>query len=65
MGDWKIIGQHVDISTNLISMGNGTTTYTVENQNTGEIKEVVVWSGDRDYELQQLGEKIGEGDFDE
>jgi len=57
MGDWRVTSRDQDFGTNLVSAGNGVTTYTIESRQTGETREVVVWSGERDYELRQLGEK--------
>lgn len=55
MGDWRVSSVRGDPS----SLGS-TSTYVMVHKETGEIREVCVNSGDKDYELEQVGEELGE-----
>jgi hypothetical protein len=65
MGHWKIIHQESgvvgDAVAQIASLGqmSGPITFTIENEDTGETREVTAW--DRD----EIGERIAAGEFDD
>lgn len=64
-GHWKIIHQDSgivsDITAQVLSGGtlDGPKTFTIENEETGETREVTAWSSD------EVGDMIAAGDFDD
>lgn len=59
MGDWKITSRR-----GALGSSGGDTTYTVKNKETGETQEHTVSGADKESELEQLGEILGES-FDD
>ncbi len=55
MSDWRVSSVRGDAG----SFGS-TSTYVMVNKKTGEIREICVNSGDKDYELEQVGKKLGQ-----
>ena len=62
---WRIISQEsgiiADAVAQIASLGrrDGPITFTIENLETGETREVTAWSRD------EVGERIAEGEFDD
>lgn len=62
---WRIISQDsgivADAVAQIMSLGtrDGPVTFTIENRETGETREVAAWS------REEVGERIAEGEFDD
>ncbi len=53
--EWKETSVRGDIGT--LGM---TSTHTMQNKETGEVREICVNSGSREYEMKQVGERLAE-----
>jgi hypothetical protein len=61
---WRVDGISFDPCTNLVTGGNGISTVSVSNTETGDSRTVSVWSGTVDDMCSQAGEAISQGNFD-